>query len=164
MRTHAAFLTLIAELDGDVSELSRLRAQNERAWVRIRNGANDPIDWGALGYTLHALYGALENYFLRVSKFFENTLPGDAWHRSLVERMSLEVPGVRPALIDTDEARRDLVELMRFRHRFRNLYGEDLDPARTTAVQETASRILIRFPSIHDAFAQKVRLIAEGLE
>ncbi len=78
MKTHAAFLTLVAELGGDMRELSRLTAQNERAWERICGGANDPIDWGALGYTLHAVYGVLENYFLRVSKFFENTLPGDA--------------------------------------------------------------------------------------
>ncbi|MCX7025248.1 MAG: hypothetical protein NT080_11605 [Spirochaetes bacterium] len=39
-----------------------------------RDHAVDPenllsvIDWGALGFTLHAEYGIIENYFLRISK------------------------------------------------------------------------------------------------
>jgi len=63
MRTYEGFLTLIAELDGDAAELERVSAHNARAWERILKGANDPIDWGALGYTIHTLYGVAENYF-----------------------------------------------------------------------------------------------------
>ena len=72
MRTRESFLTLIAELEGAYQEFGRAMAQNRRAGERIQNGADDPIDWGALGFTLHSAYGVLENYFLRVSKFFEN--------------------------------------------------------------------------------------------
>lgn len=75
MRTRESLLALLAELDGDVVELERLAVQNRRAWERIRRGADDPLDGGALGFTIHSLYGVLETYFLRVSKYVENSLP-----------------------------------------------------------------------------------------
>ncbi len=64
----------------------------------------DDLDWAALGYTLHVLYTSMENYFLRISKFFENDLPRDARHKELLERMELEIPGIRPALLDRNTA------------------------------------------------------------
>ena len=88
MRTNAAFYSLIAELKADVVELRRLQELNLRAWSRIEQGATDVLDWGALGFTLHSLYGVLENYFLRISKFFENNLPPHRWHKVLVEKMA----------------------------------------------------------------------------
>ncbi len=163
MKTKAAFLTLVAELDGDLKELKHLAEQNARAWSRIEGGATEPIDWGALGFTLHSLYGILENYFLRVSKFFENNLPTDRWHKVLVDNMRLDIPGIRPALFRTDTEHRQVLELMRFRHRFRNLYGEDLDPQKTAAIQRIANAVLGDFPAIHKNFIHKIIAIADGL-
>ncbi len=57
MRSRESLLALIAELDGDEREIARVLAHNERAWERIVSGADDPVDWGALGYTIHTLYG-----------------------------------------------------------------------------------------------------------
>lgn len=85
MKSYAAFLTLIEELKGDAEEIERLKERNRRAWKRIESGADDVIDYGALAYTIHTIYGVLENYFLRISKFFENDLPRDSWHKTLVE-------------------------------------------------------------------------------
>ncbi len=164
MKTKASFRVLLAELEGDVRQLQRIGEQNARAQARIEAGASDAIDWGALGYTLHALYSVLENYFLRVSKFFENELPSDRWHKALVDKMALDIPAVRPPLLFDDSDRQAALELMRFRHRFRNLYGEDLDPDKTSEVQKTARGFLDRFPEIHRAFAEKLRGVSEGLE
>ena len=44
-------------------------------------------------------YTALETLFLRVSQFFENRLASDRWHSDLLEKMTLEVPGIRQPLI-----------------------------------------------------------------
>jgi hypothetical protein len=160
MRTYEGFLTLIAELDGDVAEIERVRGQNARAWDRIRAGADDPIDWGALGFTLHTLYGVAENYFLRVSKFFENGLPPERWHRALLEKMALDIPGLRPALFTIPAQLSDAVELMKFRHRMRNLYGEDLDPIKTGEIQMIADRFFERFPEMHRDFRERLLAIA----
>ena len=162
MRTREGFLALIAELDGDVRELDRLSDHNRRAWSRIEAGADDPVDWGALGFTIQTIYGVIENYFLRISKFFENSLPSDRWHQALVERMGLEIPEVRPPLLrDADVLR--VRELVKFRHRLRNLYGEDLDPTKTRAIQHVLQVFLEDFNEIHRQFISKLRTIADAV-
>jgi hypothetical protein len=164
MRTRESFLTLIAELEGDYRELGRVMSQNRRAWERVRTGSTDPLDWGALGFTLHSAYGILENYFLRISKFFENSLPPHGWHKALVEKMALEIPGVRPALLSEESLKRRALELLKFRHRFRNLYGEDLDPEKTTEVHKAANDFSDSFSDSHADFVAKLRAIAEELK
>jgi hypothetical protein len=163
MRTYEGFLTLVAELDGDVAEIERVRGQNARAWDRINKGADDPIDWGALGFTLHTLYGVAENYFLRVSKYFENGLPPERWHRVLLEKMALDIPGLRPALFTKADQLCDAIEVMKFRHRMRNLYGEDLDPGKTGGIQIVAARFFDVFPEMHHDFRERLLAVAEAL-
>lgn len=163
MRTYASLQSLIQELESDAREIDRLRTRNATAWDRIQHGADDPVDWGALGFTIHTLYGVLENYFLRVSKYFENNLPADRWHMGLVEKMRLDIPTVRPAFLQADEQLRQVREILRFRHRLRHLYGEDLDPEKTSDVQETVSFFFSRFPELHEQFIAKLRSIANAL-
>lgn len=163
MRTYESFMTLIAELEGDLHELERIGNINRRAWGRIRAGADDSLDWGALGFTLHTLYGVMENYFLRISKFFENNLPSEHWHKALVEKMALTIPEIRPAFFANTEDSRRVMELLKFRHRFRNLYGEDLDPVKTADIQKIAEKVLEDFPRAHETFVGKLRAIAEAI-
>jgi len=67
-------------------------------------------------------YTCLETLFLRISQFFENNLSTDRWHADLLEKMTLNIDGVRiPAI--SPEANQALGELMRFRH-FRRYYFE----------------------------------------
>jgi len=67
-------------------------------------------------------YTCLETLFLRISQFFENNLSADRWHADLLEKMTLNIDGVRiPAI--SPEANQALGELMRFRH-FRRYYFE----------------------------------------
>lgn len=163
MKTYAAFLTLIEELKGDAEEIERLKEHNRRAWKRIESGADDVIDYGALAYTIHTIYGVLENYFLRISKFFENYLPRDSWHKTLVERMALDIPEVRPALITEDGFKDRVLEILKFRHKFRNLYGEDLDSDKMIEVQKTLNEVLHVFPGLHREYCEKLKSIAERL-
>lgn len=72
----------------------------------------------------------IESYCLRVARFFENGLEGEAWHKELLHRMKLQIGTQRPALLNEDTYL--LVdELRSFRHLFRNLYARPLDPERT---------------------------------
>ena len=117
MKTYEAVMTLIQELNGDMEEINRLRNHNFRAWDRIEAGGDDVLDYGALAFTIHTIYGVIENYFLRISKFFENSLPQDSWHKTLVERMALEIPGVRPALITDKTLKKRILEQFPAIHR-----------------------------------------------
>lgn len=163
MRSRESTLALKAELQGDISQLERVLVHNRKAWGRIEAGADDYVDWGALALTLHSAYGVMEGYFLRISKYFENNLPPDRWHKALVEKMSLEIPGLRPALIESEGMKAHIVELLKFRHRIRNLYGEEIDPAKTKAIQEVAMELFPSFVEAHAVFITKLEAIAEAL-
>jgi hypothetical protein len=163
MRNYASLQALIQELENDAREIERLRSRNETAWERIRQGANDPVDWGALGFTIQTLYGVLENYFLRISKYFENNLPGERWHMGLVEKMRLDIPNVRPAFVETAAQLGEVRQILRFRHRLRHLYGEDLDPAKTREIQEVVESFFQTFPALHQRFSARLRSIADAL-
>ncbi len=152
--------TLIAELQGDAEILGNLVETNLKADHRIRYGATDELDWAALGYTIHNIYNALESYFLRVSRFFENDLPPSAWHRELVERMTIEIEGLRPRLLDRALAQH-IHELRAFRHVFRNIYGTRLDPQRIRIVQDRVPSTLSAFHAAHDRFITELRAVEE---
>ena len=86
-RQKADFDRLIAELEADARDFKELVKENARAMDRIDQGAVDRLDWAALGYTIHNLYGVIENYCLRIAKFFENGIGQDAWHKELLRRI-----------------------------------------------------------------------------
>ena len=67
-------------------------------------------------------YTCLETLFLRISQFFENSLKPDRWHSDLLRKMTIDIEGVRKAVI-SDQTYPILVELMKFRH-FKRYYFE----------------------------------------
>jgi len=162
-RDRPDFERLIAELQSDMQDLRAVVSENERAWKRIEGGTDDPLDWAALGYTIHNTYGVIENYCLRVAKFFENGLEGAGWHRELLHRMTLTIGTLRPALL-TQDAYLLVDELRSFRHLFRNLYARPLDPDRTKLVQGKVAPAVRAFTDAHRTFTGKLEEISAALD
>ncbi len=71
---------------------------------------------------LENYYTCLETTFLRISRFFENSLDSDRWHSDLLEKMTISIEGVRIPVV-SDENHSRLLELLKFRH-FRRYYSE----------------------------------------
>ncbi|TVR52890.1 MAG: antitoxin [Spirochaetaceae bacterium] len=151
---------LIAELRNDLSQIEQLSDTNGRAAERIAAGAEDYLDYAALGYTIHNIYAVMENACLRVAKFFENNLSDSSWHKDLLERMRLTIEGVRPALLDEDTYLL-LDELRAFRHVFRTLYARPIDhdtihlvqkkvPAATEQFIHAVERYITELRRLHD--------------
>lgn len=149
---------LKAELKLDVERLTELKDKNERAAERASVGGADELDYAALGYTIHNVFNLIENYATRIAKTFENQIDPASWHRDLIERMQIEIDGVRPALWGRELAGR-VDELRGFRHVFRNMYANDLDPRRVAAVQEGLPETISRFMHAHDRFIGNLDLM-----
>jgi hypothetical protein len=162
-RKKSDVLRLVAELDSDMLLLDDLIKKNEKAWRRIESGSVDELDWAALGYTIHNIYNLLEGYFLRISKFFENALDPVTWHRDLIQRMTLDIEEVRPALLDRELVGR-IDELRSFRHVFRNIYQSELDPKRVELVQQRLEATLSAFKKAHNEFIDKQKTVSDQLE
>jgi hypothetical protein len=79
---------------------------------------------------LHGWYTCLETALERIARLLDQTVPtGAAWHTELISQMQVEVRGLRPAALPASSVR-ELRELRRFRHFFRNAYVLDFDPER----------------------------------
>jgi hypothetical protein len=74
-------------------------------------------------------YTCLETAFVRISKFFENSLENDRWHKHLLEKMVLDIPGIRKAVL-SNESYNLLDEFLRFRHFKRYYYDFNYDKDR----------------------------------
>lgn len=122
----------------------------------------DAMAWSAVGFTLHNLYSAIENYFLRIAKFFENQIEGRTWHRDLVNRMSHAVPSLRPPLLEPDELE-PFHELRSFRHTFRSLYDRRLDPRRVRIAVGYADPAVAALEAGHKRFVARLEEIIAAL-
>ena len=89
--------------------------------------ADDPIRLESVAYQIHNLYNAVEDLLKLVAAHFENQITDTAhWHTALLQRMTQEVPGIRPALL-SEESYIILNSLRGFRHFFRHAYGVPID-------------------------------------
>jgi|GraSoiStandDraft_51_1057287.scaffolds.fasta_scaffold733929_2 hypothetical protein len=87
-----------------------------------------------VSYLLSGIYSCFEDQFLKIATVFENRVENPAsWHRELLERMQIEVEGVRPRVLGRP-AFRLLNELRGFRHVFRSSYSFELDEERVRLV------------------------------
>jgi hypothetical protein len=135
---------LAAEIASELESLSLLEEQSAGA-----PHGDDTFSLRARGSILHDFYSGIERVFVRIAEELNGGVPqGEQWHRQLVKDMSMEIPQVRPAVIDHELAR-SLGDFRRFRHVFRNVYGFALEDQRMRPLEE-------RLPAVLAAFRRQV--------
>jgi hypothetical protein len=113
--------------------------------------------WAAAAFEINRIYNILGKAFERLCETFENHLVKTGrYHDTLIERVTLDLQGIRPAFLPA-EAVRDVRELKGFRHLFRHAYDLDLDPVRVTAAADNAARCVRSFDDWCAAFLATVR-------
>ena len=104
-----------------VNEFKHVKAKIDLPSDQVPN-----YDRGAIGYLLHGFYNGCENIFRSIARFFENDLGPTSWHKDLLKRMRMDIPGYRPKVIDND-LYIILDDFRAFRHKFRHAYAFELD-------------------------------------
>jgi len=114
---------LFEKIEGHDKELrAHLKKMPEKAFVI------------ASAYVLSSIYSCYEDIFKHIAKVFENRIENlSSWHSELLNRMLIEVPDIRPAVI-TEDIATVLNELRSFRHVFRNFYVFVIDAERISAL------------------------------
>ncbi len=129
-----AIALLLGYFRNQRSEIDRLLKDIEK--INVQNSETTVY----LGYFLHNLYCAFEDFFKEIARTFENQIQDPAkYHRDLLKRMTIEVPLIRPSLLSRDSFI-VLDELRRFRHTFRHAYTYELDAQK---VKDLKSRFLL---------------------
>lgn len=103
-------------------------------------------------HQLCRMYNAIEQMGLRVAKAFENSIDDEkGWHSGLLNRLSIRIDGVRPAVFPS-ALRGPLNELKGFRHIFTHAYELELDPEKLALLLKYAKSIADAVPSLVDEF------------
>jgi hypothetical protein len=125
------------------AEMNRIAAVVAEAQVALSDFAETtpPMrELRGIGDIVHDFYTAAERIFEWIAPELNGGLPtGSAWHRELLDNMSLDLPSIRPPVITRDTLRL-LSEFLRFRHMFRNIYGFELE-------WERLKPLLMRLPT-----------------
>lgn len=135
-----------------VKELDALDRLPDEARELIEVAAPETMHVRALGSVLHDYYTGVERILKRILEQVDRDVPdGNAWHREVLERTTLQVRGTRPPVLD-DTLAEDLGELLGFRHVFRNVYGPELRWGRLRELAETLPNVHRRLHHALDDF------------
>lgn len=130
---------LKSELIYDSKKLNRLVGKFNKSYEDYLAG----LEYSKLvesAFYVSQLYSGFEKIFKNVAKVFENNIEQDFWHKSILERMSLEIQDIRPALI-SEGSLKGLNELRTFRHFFRHAYDADIDKDKFKIIGKSVSEL-----------------------
>ena len=149
---------LTADILDELEKIERIEEEFSAAEDKLSLPADKVgyYDRGAIGYILHNFFNGCENIFRSIARFFENDIGPQTWHRDLLRRMKVEIPGYRPRVID-DELYLLLDDFRAFRHKFRHTYSFELDWERERMVAG-------KFQIASTMFKNQIRLFLKALE
>ena len=124
---NAAIRELTALVELHRRRLEAVQETIERALTdEITRLGKTPVSALIIAGLLENYYTCLETIFLRISQHFENRLGSDRWHTDLLQKMTLEIKGVRVAAV-SEAAFPPLLQLLQFRHFKRNYFELEYD-------------------------------------
>ena len=138
-------IEIISEIERDLQALQELRSELKRI-----KSEKDIIFMRSKGSILHDFYNCCERIFKKIAiemnGGYEDT---EKWHKNLLYRMTIQMEGLRPAVISEGLAA-DLDEFLAFRHLFRNIYGFELKGDRIEYLAK-------KFKKVSENFEKEIR-------
>src|SRR3989338_247810 len=111
----------------------------------------------AVASILHDFYCGVERIFIRLAEELNGGIPeGENWHIQLLKDMGLEIEKIRPAVISNDIGKK-LREYLEFRHRFRNIYGFELEWEKMKGLRE-------RLPVVAEEFKKEMKQFLKSMQ
>jgi hypothetical protein len=157
-----ALARIAARVREEVGRLAQVAAAVREALDQFGSQPQDRMHVHWVGGLLHDFYTGLERAFSEVSPELNGeSFSSQTWHRDLLHAMTLDLPGFRPQVVRSALESR-LLELLKFRHLYRNLYSFDL---RWDRVRALAVETLGMWPDVeHDllAFAGALEAMARA--
>ena len=120
-----ALTVLQTEIQGQMNLIDKIFAKLEERAIGLTS--EQPAIMESVAYQIHNLYNAVEDLLKIVAAHFENQITDTArWHSALLQRMTQDIPGIRPRLL-SESSYLNLNNMRGFRHFFRHAYGVNID-------------------------------------
>lgn len=151
---------LIADLE---AQFTIIREIDQKLKQRANSlNPDDEIRLESIAYQIHNLYGASEGLLQIIAKYCENNISDSSqWHHLLLKRMMVDVPGIRPAFLDSDTYA-ILNSLRGFRHFFRYGYGTTIDYQQLQSNLDKALMVVPKLTACLEEFSRQIETGAEG--
>jgi hypothetical protein len=145
---------IVKRIRKEIYELNQIKDSALRRWQKT---LKDEDYLGSVAFDLQSFYQGVERVFEIVAKSIDPSVPsGEKWHKMLLEQMTNEIPGIRPAVIST-ETRDALDQFRMFRHLAHNIYSFNLVPERIRGLMDAIPRAV-------DLVCQDFSLFSDFLE
>lgn len=142
-----------------ISELKELSLLAERiiiGWDKYGKN-HDDYYLDSVALNLHGFYSSVERIFERIAITIDDTVPSGAnWHQELLNQMTIEVPGIRPAVISS-KVKDQLEEYRGFRHIVRNVYAYHFNPEKIENLVAGLTLLFSKFDAELKSFADFLR-------
>lgn len=116
------FLRLADDITDELKDIARVVQRIDLTWEKAER-TDDDAYLDAVALNLHGFYSGLERIFENIARTIDSSLPdGDQWHHDLLRQMSVDLPTMRPPVIQKETAV-CLTEYLKFRHVVRNIYA-----------------------------------------
>jgi hypothetical protein len=149
------YLVLRQRIEAELADVERAAGKVAQAYQEARRGdLQQTFFLDSVAINLHSFYNGIERIFELLAREIDGGLPtGPGWHRDLLAQMTLEVAGVRPAVIRSETAA-GLEEYLRFRHLVRNLYTWNFEQDKLAALVTALDPVLSELSTDLAAFAR----------
>jgi hypothetical protein len=154
---------LEADIEKEIENLELILKEFEKEVVpMLEHNYIRNFDKLAVGGYLHNIYNGIENIFKNIAKFFENNISKEMYHSELLKRMTVNIKGIRPNVIDY-ELFVLLNDLKGFRHVFRHSYHFELDWEKERITAKRIPVIIDKLKvQINNFFAKLKTLVSKG--
>lgn len=121
------FELLINQIKEEKLKIERVITEFIEFKEKIGEQIPSKFDMAVFGNIIANFYSGVENIFEYIAKEIDSDLSsGKDWHIKLLDSMSQEIVGVRPAVI-SKETKDKLSRYLKFRHKFRHMYFFDFN-------------------------------------
>ncbi len=154
----ARYLRLVSEIK---LQWSKVKTLQDKLKFILGQELSEFILTSTVGKILHDFYTGLEDIFEKIARETGEGIPnGESWHKELLTAMSLDIESVRRHVINSELAS-ELDEYRRFRHVFRNVYGDELKWDNMKHLADKMPEILKQLEESIREFCHFLKMLAE---
>lgn len=150
------YLAVSGRIRRELQELALVVDRTLAVWQQAQHSTDDYyVD--AVALNLHGFYAGVEHLLELIADGVDQTRPAGAnWHQELLQQMTAEIPGVRPAVLSV-QTRNRLDRYRGFRHVVRNVYTFNLDP-------EQIGLLVQQLPTAYQGLVEELSGFADLLQ
>lgn len=155
--------SLSGELESSIQVLKKINKFYDEHTAKLKKNDRTVENAIVLSEIFVNFYTCLETAFFRISQYFENSLNATRWHKEVLKKMTLTIPGIRERVI-SDESYTCLEELLRFRHFKRYYFEFNYDWDRLGLVRTKFLAARYKVIDELEAYRRYLEDLAEGVE